>query len=43
MPFLVALQHNELFVEVEGEVRLGGARVPLQGLTGVAEEHDGRW
>jgi hypothetical protein len=43
VPFLVDLQHNELFVEVEGEVRLGGARVPLQGLTGVAEEHDGRW
>lgn len=43
VPFLVDLQHNELFVEVEGELRLHGVRVPLQGLTGVAEEHDGRW
>ncbi|MFY0536533.1 hypothetical protein [Nannocystis pusilla] len=43
VPFLVDLQHNELFVEVEGEMRLGGVSVPLRGLTGVAEEHDGRW
>ena len=43
LPVLVDLQHNELFVEVEGALNLGGEQIALRGMTGVAEEHAGRW
>lgn len=40
---LYDVHHNELFVDVEGRVRIDGAWRELDGLTGVAEEHYGRW
>lgn len=43
LPFLVDVQHNELFVAVAGTLTLHGARIPVRGLSGVVEEHDGRW
>ena len=43
LPVLVDLQHNELFVEVEGALNVDGEAIALRGMTGVAEEHAGRW
>lgn len=43
LPLLYNVHHNELFVEVDGRVRIDGTWRDVTGLTGVAEEHHGVW
>lgn len=43
IPLFLRLEHSELFVQVEGRVRLEGQWVETGVLHGVMEQHGGRW